>query len=552
MLTPKLITSLKTYSQDQMRADLMAGVIVGIVAIPLAIAFAIASGLSPEKGLLTAIVAGFLISALGGSRVQIGGPTGAFVVIVYGIVQRFGVEGLLLATIAAGLLLVMMGFLRLGSLIKFIPHPVVVGFTSGIALVIFSSQVKDFLGLNTGPVPADFLQKWNLFFHHLDSVNVYALGISAGTVALIAGWPRVSRKVPGPFVALVAATGLSALTRWPVETIGSRFGTLSMAPHWPSFPPLNLQTLQNLTLPAFTIAFLGATESLLSAVVSDGMIGGRHRPNMELIAQGVANVCSGLCGGMPATGAIARTVTNIKSGGRTPIAGIMHSLVILAVIAFFGPFIKWIPLSCLAGILVVIAYHMSEWRSFKALLRGPRGSVAILLATFVLTVVIDLTVAISVGMVLSAFLFMHRMARTTHIRILSHHLDEEDPHDETAIYKVVVPKGVEVFEINGPFFFGVSHEFEEISRIVSDQPKVRILRLRHVPFIDATGLYSLTQFYKKCRAHNIQLILANVHSQPLQTLKRSTLYDQIGPENMANTIQEALQRADAILAGNGH
>jgi SulP family sulfate permease len=547
VFTPKLITTLKTYTRDQLQADVLAGVIVGIVAIPLAIAFAIASGLSPDKGLLTAIIAGFLVSALGGSRVQIGGPTGAYVVIVYGIVQKYGVEGLLFATVLGGFFLIVMGALRLGTMIKFIPRPVVVGFTSGIAVVIFSSQIKDFLGLRMGSLPADFLPKWSLALQSLHTLNPYALSIALGTVLLIALWPRVSRKIPGPFVALIAASVLSALMKWPVETIGTRFGTLTMAPHLPAFPPISLQTLQNLTVPALMIALLGAIESLLSAVVSDGMIGGRHRSNMELIAQGIANVCTGLTGGMPATGAIARTVTNIKSGGRTPVAGIIHSLTILLTVVFLGGLVKWIPLACLAGILVVVAYHMSEWRSFKTLLHSPKGSVGVLIITFLLTVLIDLTVAIEVGMVLSAFLFMHRMSRSTHIRVTSHHQDLGDPQDETAFYKVKVPKGVEVFEINGPFFFGISHEFEEISRIVADKPKVRILRLRHVPFIDATGLYSLTQFHKKCEHHGIRLILANIHSQPLEMIQKSGLYEKIGRENTVTTLQDALDRASRFI-----
>jgi SulP family sulfate permease len=550
MLLPKLVTSLREYSPSQFRADLIAGVIVGIVAIPLAIAFAIASGLSPDKGLLTAIVAGFVISLLGGSRVQIGGPTGAFVVIVYGIVQKYGVDGLLIATILGGMILVAMGLLRLGTVIKFIPHPVVVGFTSGIAVVIFSSQIKDFLGLRIGALPADFLPKWSTALQNLNTFNPYAIALAAGSVLLIALWPRVSRlsrKLPGPFVALITASIFSAAFQWPVETIGSRFGALSMTPRLPSFPALNLQTVQNLLAPALIIAMLGAVESLLSAVVSDGMIGGRHRSNMELIAQGIANIASGLVGGMPATGAIARTVTNIKSGGRTPVAGIVHALTILLTVVFLGSLVKWIPLACLAGILVVVAYHMSEWRSFRALLHGPRGSVGVLLVTFLLTVLVDLTVAIEVGMVLSAFLFMHRMARTSHIRVVSHHLDIGDPHDETALYKVAVPKGIEVFEINGPFFFGISHEFEEVSRIVAERPKVRVLRLRHVPFIDATGLHSLRQFHAKCRGHRIHLVLANVHSQPLQILKQSGLFDQLGADNILITIQQALARATALI-----
>lgn len=546
MFKPKLFTMLKDYDRHALSADLFAGAIVGIVAIPLALAFAIASGLPPDRGLLTAIVAGLLISALGGSRVQIGGPTGAFVVIVYGIVQTYGVQGLLWATVLAGFMLIAMGLARFGSVIKFVPHPVVVGFTSGIALVIFSSQVRDFLGLQIPTVPADFLAKWSVFVAHLGETNVYALAIASGTVLLIAFWPKAWRRIPASFFALIISSILVATFQWPVDTIGSRFGGLSLMPKVPEMPALSWQTLQHLIQPAFTIALLGAIESLLSAVVSDGMIGGRHRSNMELIAQGVANIASGLCGGMPATGAIARTVTNIRNGGRTPIAGIVHALTILLIVLFARRWATQIPLACLAGILVVVAYHMSEWRSFTSLLHGPRSGAGVLLVTFALTVLIDLTVAIEVGMVLSAFLFMHEMSQVTRIRSHAHEFEETHPEDDEAIFKAKVPPGVEVFEINGPFFFGVSHQFEETSRIVSHQARVRILRLRHVPFMDATALRSLEQFHEKCQHHGIALILSGLHSQPLKLVRDSGLFDRLGPENVVDDIRSALARAEAL------
>src|SRR6478752_4235702 len=419
MLVPKLFTTLKGYSRAQLVADVTAGVIVGIVALPLAIAFAIASGVTPDRGLWTAIVAGFLISALGGSRVQIGGPTGAFVVIVYGIVQKYGVDGLTVATFMAGVLLVVMGAAKLGNMIKFIPHPVVTGFPSGIAVIIFSSQVKDLFGLRMGAVPAEFLAKWESFAEHASVPTPAAAGVAALTLAIIVVWPRISRRVPGPFVALIVATAATALLHLPVETIGSRFGSLNASFPHPQVPHLSVAEVTSLVGPAFTIAMLAAIESLLSAVVADGMIGGRHRPNMELVAQGVANIASPLFGGIPATGAIARTATNVKNGGRTPVAGIVHALTLLVITVAAGRWAAYIPMATLAAILVVVSYHMSEWRTFLAELRSPKSDVAVLLTTFLLTVLIDLTVAISVGMVLAAFLFIRRMATVTNVSVIT-------------------------------------------------------------------------------------------------------------------------------------
>ncbi len=549
MLKPKLLTTLQGYTRRQFTSDLSAGVIVGIVALPLAIAFAIASGVSPEKGLFTAIIAGFIISALGGSRVQIGGPTGAFVVIVYGIVAKYGMDGLMIATIMAGVILVIMGLAKFGSAIKFIPHPVVVGFTSGIAVIIFSSQVKDFLGLSMGEVPADFIEKWISYPLHLDTINPYALGISIGTIILISIWPKISHRVPGTLVALLAATAAVAIFDWPVETIGSRFGEIpSMLPA-PSFPKIDFATIRELIGPATTIAILAGIESLLSAVVADGMIGGKHRSNMELVAQGVANIVTPIFGGIPATGAIARTATNIKNGGRTPIAGMVHAVVLLLIMLFFGRWASLIPLSTLAAILVIVAYNMSEWRSFLGLLRGPKSDVVVLLTTFGLTVIIDLTVAIEVGMVLAAFLFMKRMSEVTNVGVITKEFkdDDEEPDDPLAINKQQVPPGVEVYEINGPLFFGAAYKFEESIKIVEKPPKVLVIRMRNVPVIDSSGLHALEQVLKNCRKHHIALILSGVHAQPLFALTNSGLIESIGDDNIHANLHDSLNHARTIL-----
>ncbi|HEY9229347.1 MAG TPA: SulP family inorganic anion transporter, partial [Gemmatimonadaceae bacterium] len=439
MFVPKLVSTLHGYDRTQLTRDVTAGVIVGIVALPLAIAFAIASGVTPGRGLWTAIVAGFLISALGGSRVQIGGPTGAFVVIVYGIVQKYGIDGLTVATLMAGLLLVVMGFAKLGAAIKFIPHPVIIGFTSGIAVIIFSSQVKDLLGLRMEAVPAEFLGKWTAYLEHAGAFTPAAILVAATALAIIVVWPRITQRVPGPFIALIVTTIGAQLLHLPVETIGSRFGELNAAIPHPQVPHLSVAQVTALVGPAFTIAMLAAIESLLSAVVADGMIGGRHRSNMELVAQGVANIASPLFGGIPATGAIARTATNIKNGGRTPIAGMTHAATLLLITLFFGRYAALIPLATLAAILVVVAYHMSEWRTFRGELRAPKSDVAVLLTTFGLTVLVDLTVAISVGMVLAAFLFIRRMATVTNVSIVAGGVDDDVSLDPAEPWRRAIP-----------------------------------------------------------------------------------------------------------------
>ncbi len=554
MLLPKLVTTLQDYSWRQLARDAGAGVIVAIVALPLAIAFAIASGVPPERGLYTAIVAGFLISALGGSRVQIGGPTGAFVVIVYGIVQRYGYEGLALATVMAGLILVILGFARMGSAIKFIPFPVTIGFTSGIAIIIFSSQVKDFVGLRMGPVPADFIPKWRAMLAHIGSVNPPALVVALVTLAILVAWPRINRRVPGPFVALVVGTLLVQFFHLDVETIGSRFGAIHAALPRPGLPvqigALTWSDLRNLIQPAITIALLAAIESLLSAVVADGMIGGRHRSNMELVAQGIANIASPLFGGIPATGAIARTATNVKNGGRTPVAGMIHAVTLLLITLFFGGWAAKIPLAVLAAILVVVAYHMSEWRTLVSELRAPRSDVLVMLTTFLLTVIVDLTVAIEVGMVLAAFLFMRRMAEVTNVSALTREFGEEPEHvsDANAVYRRAIPPGVQVYEINGPFFFGAAERFRDTISFVAESPAVLILRMRNVPAIDSTAMHALRDVVRKYRAQHTAVFFSEVHAQPLVALGRAEMLEEIGEQNLFGNLDEALQAAGVIAA----
>jgi len=548
-LLPKLVTVLREgYPVRQLSHDLVAGVIVGIVALPLAIAFGIASGVKPEQGLYTAVVAGFLISALGGSRVQIGGPTGAFIVIVYGIVQQHGYQGLAVATMMAGALLVLMGFARLGSVIKFVPYPVTIGFTAGIALVIATSQVRDFLGLRMDAVPADFIEKLAACSEHMGSWNPHAAGLALLTVVVVGLWPRVTRRVPGSLVAILVTTALVHGLDLPVETIGGRFGGVPGTLPAPRLPHFEWTTVQHLFSPALSIAILAAIESLLSAVVADGMIGTRHRSNMELVAQGVANIASPLFGGIPATGAIARTATNVKNGGRTPISGMVHAVALLLIMLFFGRWASLIPIATLAGILIVVSYHMSEWRVFVRLFRSPRSDVVVLVTTFLLTVLIDLTVAIEAGMVLAAFLFMRRMAGLAQAGYVTRMLrEEEDLGDPNAIGRRDVPDGVEVFEVFGAFFFGAASKFEDALRQVKHVPKVLVLRMREVHAMDATGLRALEDLVRKTERDGTALILSGVHAQPLITLERSGLLDRVGMENVFGNIDDSLNRAREIL-----
>ena len=559
MFVPKSIVCIREgISREQLLRDLMAGVVVGVVALPLALAFAIASGVPPERGLYTAIIAGFLISALGGSRVQIGGPTGAFVVIVYGIVTKFGYNGLVICTVLAGFILIILGLARMGALIKFIPYPVVTGFTSGIAVIIFSNEIKDFFGLKMGNVPAELMDKWVAYWDNRRTVNGTAMLIALFTLAILIVWPKISRMIPGPFVAMVAATLVVQLLHLPVETIASRFGSVPStlpAPQWPSIPWTHMRDYIS---PSFTVALLAGIESLLSAVVADGMIGTKHKSNMELVAQGIANVGSAVFGGIPATGAIARTATNVRTGGRTPIAGMTHSLTLLLVLVFLGRWAAMVPLSALAAILVVVAYHMSEWRSFAGLLRAPRSDLVVLLLTFALTIFVDLTIAVQVGIVVASLLFMKRMSDITHIQEITGELRDtgEDPGEITQVRKrkkfvggYEIPAGVEVYAVNGPFFFGAAAKLEDVISEISTPPKVFILRMKNVPAIDATGIYALERMAKRCRHQKTVLILTEIREQPLRAIVRARKLELFGGrQNLAKNLDIALERARQVLS----
>jgi len=548
---PKTFTTLSGYSRRQLLADLQAGVVVGIVAIPLAIAFAIASGVSPERGLVTAAVAGFLISFLGGSRVQIGGPTGAFVGIVSGIVARYGVDGLTICTLLAGVLLIVFGLARFGAAIKFIPYPVVTGFTSGIAVIIFSSQIRDLLGLRMSAVPVPFLAKWSAYAASLPTVSVAAVAISAGSLLVLLLWPKVSRTVPAPIVAILAASVAVAALGLPVETIGTRFGEIHAAIPVPRLPAVSLDRLRELFSPAVTVALLAGIESLLSAVVADGMIGSRHKSNVELVAQGLANIGSGLVGGMPATGAIARTATNVKTGGRTPVAGMAHAVVVAVAFLFLGKWARYIPLATLAAILVVVAYHMSEWRAFAQLFRTPKSDVAVLLTTFLLTVLVDLTVAVQVGVVLAAFLFIKRMADVTNVGLITG--DWNDAPDGTmradpdGVARRSIPPGVEVYEVNGPFFFGAADKIKDVLHLVARKPRVFILRMRNVPVMDASGIRVLDDLFRSFSRQGIRFLISGIRAQPLEALERAGKLDEFGRENFVTALDEALEVARRVL-----
>ncbi|MEX1274529.1 MAG: sulfate permease [Bacteroidota bacterium] len=550
-LEPKLFTVLREgYTGKQFLSDLIAGVIVGIVSLPLAIAFAIASGVKPEQGLYTAVVAGFVIAALGGSRTQVSGPTGAFIVIVYGVVQKYGYEGLAVATIIAGFLLVGMGLARMGVLLKFIPYPVIIGFTTGIALIIFSSQVKDFLGLRLEQVPAEFVEKWIAFGEHGTTFNPYALAVGSVSLLIITLWPRVTGRVPGTLIAVIGVTAAVQIAGLPVETIGSRFG--GVANHFPTphIPTLSWKLVTEMFGPGVTIALLAAVESLLAAVVADGMTGTRHRSNMELVGQGIGNILSPLFGGIPATGAIARTATNIKNGGRTPVAAMIHAIVILLIMLFFAQWASHIPMATLAAVLIFVAYTMSEMHAFKRLLKSPKSDVAVLFTTFFLTVLIDLTVAIQVGVVLAAFMFLRRMSNVTEVKMITKDLkDEEDSleHDPLSITSREVPDGVEVFEIFGSFFFGSIDQFKEAIRGIEKRPAILIIRMRNVYAIDASGLKALEDLVESSKREETILLLSGVHAQPLVAMQQSGLLDRLGEENALSNIDDALNRARTIL-----
>ncbi len=551
MFKPKILDTIKGYNKQQFTKDLLAGIIVGIVALPLAIAFGVASGVTPQQGLFTAIIAGFIISALGGSRVQIGGPTGAFIVIVYGIVQQFGVNGLIIATFLAGILLIIMGFVRLGSVIKFIPHPLIVGFTTGIAVIIFSSQIKDFLGLQMGAVPADFIDKWKAFALNISTINPYSVCITIATVLITVFWGKISHKIPGPLVAIIITTAIVYFFPQHIETIGGKFGPISAKFPSPVLPKLDWATIQKLIRPAFTIALLGGIESLLSAVVADGMMGGNHRSNTELIAQGIANIFSALFGGIPATGAIARTATNINNGGRTPIAGMIHAITLFIILFFIGKWAALIPMATLAGILIVVAYNMSEYRTFITITKVWSSDTAILLTTFLLTVLVDITVAIEVGMILAAFLFMRKMTQNSNVTNLTAQLNEApDYEDPDPISNYQIPENITVYEINGPLFFGAAYKFKDAIRVIEKKPRVLIIRMRYVPIIDATGSHILEEVEKECKNSGIKLILSEIHSEQLmEELQKTRLSFKIGKGNIVPTFKDAITRSETIIAG---
>lgn len=545
--TPKFFR-LFPYSKDRIKQDIFAGIIVGIIALPLAIAFAIASGVSPDRGLVTAVVAGFLISFLGGSRVQIGGPTGAFIVIVYGIVSQHGVDALIVATFMAGIMLVLMGFARLGSIIKFIPYPLIVGFTSGIALIIFSSQINDFLGLGIQKVPADFVSKWQLFFSNIENVNFYALGLGLFAILFQVFWNKYTKKIPAPLIVIIISTLLVYIFKIPVATIGSSFGELNAVFPKPIIPNIDWVTFQSLVNSAFAIALLGGIESLLSAVVADGMIGKNHNSNMELVGQGFANIGSAIFGGIPATGAMARTAANVKNGGRTPIAGITHAIFVLMVILFLGKTVSYIPMATLAGILIIVSYNMSEWRNFVSIARGQRSDMLILVITFVLTVVVDLVMAIEVGMILAIFLFLRDSIKNTDVQNLDFVDIEDEVDDPLALTKFEVPKGVLVYEINGPLFFGAAYKFRDAIRQIERTPKVLIIRMRNVHLIDGSGTRVLKEVTKYIQRNDGRVILSGVtDSKILEELNKSRLLFMVGKQNVKSAFPEALARAEQIL-----
>ena len=558
---PKLFSTLKNYNRKQLTTDLLAGIIVGIVALPLAIAFGIASGVTPEKGIITAIVAGLIVSVFGGSKVQIGGPTGAFIIIIYGIIQQYGFEGLTIATLLAGVFLIMFGVLHLGTIIKYIPYPIVVGFTSGIALTIFTTQIKDLFGLTMASVPSDFVEKWIAYIGSFPTIDWWSAAVGIGSVAVIALWPKIARynkvlkKLPGSLIAIIVMTiGVLLLKQYmgvtSVETIGDRFSISNQLPG-AQVPELTWDVIKGLVAPAFIIAILGAIESLLSATVADGVIGDRHNSNTELIAQGFANLASPIFGGIPATGAIARTMTNINNGGRTPVAGIIHAAVLLLIFLFLMPLAQYIPMACLAGVLVIVSYNMSGWRSFVSILKNPKSDVIVLWVTFLLTVIFDLTIAIEVGLICACLLFMRRMAETTDVKVIS---DEINPEEEESDFQLgnlehlTIPEGVEVYEINGPYFFGAGNKFEEIMGALRHQrPKVRIIRMRKVPFVDSTGIHNLTNLCLMSQAEGIQVVLSGVNEKVQAVLHKAGFDAMLGEDNICSHINIALERAKQLI-----
>ncbi|MCI6723136.1 MAG: sulfate permease [Bacteroidales bacterium] len=554
MYKPKLISCLKHYDKKTLSADIMAGIIVGIVALPLAIAFGIASGVSPEKGIITAIVAGLLVSVFGGSKVQIGGPTGAFIIIIYGIIEQYGMSGLTIATFMAGAFLVLFGLLRLGTIIQYIPYPIVVGFTSGIAITIFSTQVKDFFGMQIEKVPSDFVEKWICYANNVSTIDLWSLFIGMLSLVTIIVLPRISKKIPGSLIAIILTTVVALVLRnylgiTSIETIGDRFSISSDMPG-ADVPELSWLTMKGLVQPALTIALLGAIESLLSATVADGVIGDRHNSNNELIGQGIANLVTPIFGGIPATGAIARTMTNINNGGRTPVAGIIHAIVLLLIFLFLMPLAKYIPMACLAGILVMVSYNMCGIPSFLGILRNPKSDITVLLVTFFLTIIFDLTIAIEVGIVIACLLFMRRMAETSDVQQVrdidvEEESDLQSQHDE----HLIVPQDIEVYEINGPFFFGAGNKAEELMTRFREKPSVRIIRMRKVPFIDSTGVHNLSNICIASKQQGIDVVLSGVNPKVHAVLDKAKLYDIIGEDHICPHIDIALKKAKE-LSGN--
>ena len=550
-LKPQLLTSLKTYNRQTLTADIMAGIIVGIVALPLAIAFGIASGVTPEKGIITAIISGFIISLLGGSKVQIGGPTGAFSVIIYGIIQKYGIEGLMIATVMAGVFLLLFGLLKLGTIIKYIPYPIVVGFTSGIAVTIFTTQIKDLFGLTIESVPSDFIEKWGCYISHFSTADLWCSIVGILSVVIIALTPKVSKKIPGSLVAIIVMTVAALILKnyfgvTTIETIGDRFSVSSAIPD-AHMPAMTWDTIKSLVAPALTIAVLGAIESRLSATVADGVIGAHHNSNTELVAQGLANIASPIFGGIPATGAIARTMTNINNGGKTPVSGIVHAIVLLLIFLFFMPLAKYIPMACLAGVLVIVSYGMSGWRSFLALMKNPKSDVTVLLITFFLTIIFDLTVAIEVGLIIACLLFMKRVSEITDVKAVTDEINEESDMIKDNAEHLTIPEGVEVYEINGPYFFGAGNKFEEVMAAFGDRPKVRIIRMRKVPFVDSTGIHNLTNLCEMSHNEGIEVVLSGVCEKVHKQLEKARFYDILGNKNICSHINLALERANEII-----
>ncbi len=556
---PKLVTCLQGYNVQQFSQDAIAGLITGIVALPLAIAFGIASGVSPVEGIMTAIIAGFIISLLGGSKVQIGGPTGAFIVIIYGIIAQYGISGLMTATILAGIMLILMGVFKLGSVIKFIPYPIIIGFTAGIAVTIFTTQVGDICGFGV-KTPGDFIGKWVVYAQNIGLFNLWAFVVALITLLIIIYSPMAVKKIPGlnkipgSLYGIILGTVIywvikSFVPECDIETIGSKFGEIKASFKLVT-PELSYETIRNMLPVAFTIAILGAIESLLSAAVADGVIGDRHNSNTELIGQGIANVITPFFGGIPATGAIARTMTNINNGGRTPVAGIIHAVVLLIILLVLMPLAGYIPMACLAGVLVIVSYNMSGWRTFRAMLHNPKSDVSVLLVTFFLTIIFDLTVAIGFGLILGCLLLLRRMASVGNITLQEGEIDVNNDSDVTVSHDeaLQIPAGVQVYEIDGPFFFGIANKFEELSANMLEVPMVRIIRMRKVPFVDATGLHNLEVFIQNSHKQGIHVVLSGVRPNVLAVIRKSSLYGEVGEKNIFDHINGAMARAEEVVA----